>query len=566
MTTPPERPARSALGRWVPAVAILITAAGFALRIWEIGRKTLWLDEAFSVWLAQHPLGEMLAWIARIDQHPPLYYVLLHFWIRLVGDGPAAVRLLSALLSTLTIPAVFLLGRRLLGPRGGLLAALILALSPFHVRFAQETRMYALLTLNATLALLALTYLLGSDRPPSPLRGGAGGEVGRQAGAGGEVGRQAGTGGEVGRQAGTGGEVGQQAGAEGKVGERRKLAAAWIGYVVFTAATMLTHHTALLFPLAVNLYVLGIILWRRLQKTPGPNPQYPIPHPSHWLLAQLAVLLLWSPWAAAFVAQAAGVDREFWIARPTFDTVIWTLKNFLSAMLPISGGRSDLIWAGYAALAVLGIVELRKRGALLALFVVLFVTPIAGEWLVSLRRPIFYDRTLIWATIPLYLLLAAGIARRRRWPLVVAAVGLIAAANVASLHEYYVHFQKEEWDKAAAHVAARAADDDLLLFNATWVQIPFDYYFRAHGRRVVEHGVPVDLFDRGVLEPKMTENDLPRLRALLAGRPRVWLIYSHNWYTDPRGLIPAALAQEFSLRDVRRFVGLEVQLYERPAE
>ncbi|MEJ5198973.1 MAG: hypothetical protein WHX53_08625, partial [Anaerolineae bacterium] len=267
------------------------------------------------------------------------------------------------------------------------------------------------------------------------------------------------------------------------------------------------------------------------------------------------------PVTTAFVAQAAGVDREFWIARPTFDTVIWTVKNFLSAMLPAFGGLSGLIWAGFAGLIVLGIIGLRKQGALLALLATLFVTPLAGEWLVSLRRPIFYDRTLIWATIPLYLLLANGIARLRRWPLVVAAVGLVATANGASLHEYYVNFQKEEWDKAAAYVAERAADDDLLLFNATWVQIPFDYYFRLHGRRVAEHGVPTDLFDLGVLEPKMTENDLPRLRELVAGRPRVWLIYSHNWYTDPRGLIPQALGREFALLDKQQFVGLEVRLY-----
>ncbi len=476
------------------------------MRTWEIGRKTLWLDEAFSVWLARHPLGEMLAWIARLDQHPPLYYMLLHFWIRLVGDGPAAVRLLSALLSTLAIPAVYCLGRRLLGPTGGVLAALILALSPFHVRFAQETRMYALLTLNASLALLALTHLRRGPRP----------------------------------------------------GAAPGTARAWIGYVVFTAATMLTHHTALLFLLAVNLFALGSVLWRRLR----------IPHaPSltSWLLAQLAVLMLWSPWLTAFIGQAAGVEREFWIPAPTFAAVIAALKTFLSDMLPPLAGRSDLIWAGYVVLGGLGIAALRKRGPVLALLVVLFLTPIGGELLVSLRRPVFYDRTLIWATIPLYLVLAAGIAHLRRRPFVVAALGLVVTANAASLHEYYANFQKEEWDRAAGYVAARADDDDLLLFNATWVQIPFDYYFRAYGRTLAERGAPTDLFARGVLEPKMTESDLPRLRALLAGQRRVWLIYSHNWYTDPQGLIPAALAQEFALSEMRRFVGLEVRLYERAA-
>jgi len=65
------------------------------------------------------------------------------------------------------------------------------------------------------------------------------------------------------------------------------------------------------------------------------------------------------------------------------------------------------------------------------------------------------------------------------------------------------------------------------------------------------------------LEPKMAESDLPRLRELIADKGRVWLIYSHAWYTDPENLIPAALAQEFAPLDRQEFTGVEVRLYGR---
>ena len=182
----------------------------------------------------------------------------------------------------------------------------------------------------------------------------------------------------------------------------------------------------------------------------------------------------------------------------------------------------------------------------------------------GLRRPIFSDRTLIWATLPLYLLLAAGIAGLRRKPYILSALALIIVVNGSSLQEYYLRFTKEEWGQAAAYVAARTQPDDLLIFNATWVQIPFDYYFRAYARPVIKHGMPVDLFDRGILEPKMAESDLPRLRDLISDKKRVWLIYSHDWYTDPQGLIPAALAHDLRLLDGHRFNGLEVWLYGIP--
>ena len=77
------------------------------MRLYEIGSKGLWLDEAFSIWMARQPVPQILSWLVRIDQHPPLYYLLLHQWLRF-GEGEAAVRALSALLSTLTIPVFYL--------------------------------------------------------------------------------------------------------------------------------------------------------------------------------------------------------------------------------------------------------------------------------------------------------------------------------------------------------------------------------------------------------------------------------------------------------------------------
>jgi hypothetical protein len=218
----------------------------------------------------------------------------------------------------------------------------------------------------------------------------------------------------------------------------------------------------------------------------------------------------------------------------------------------------------FAGLVLLGLAYLRHRPAHLAFLVVIFATPFVGEWLVSLRRPIFYDRTLIWASIPLYLLLGTGMCRLRRRAYILVVVLMVLTINGLSLKEYYVHFEKEQWDDAAAFVAERAEPDDLILFNATWTQIPFDYYFRhLYDRPLAEHGVPVDLFDRGVLEPKMTTSDLPQLRALLQGHERVWLVYSHDWYTDPQGLIPLALEEEFDLLDRWDFYGLQVWLYGR---
>ncbi len=266
----------------------------------------------------------------------------------------------------------------------------------------------------------------------------------------------------------------------------------------------------------------------------------------------------------AFVIQATGVYREFWIPKPTLQTVWATITTFWSAFLPPQITWSPVIWALFALLMLFGVVRLRQRPATLALLVILWTTPFLGELVVSLRRPIFYDRTLIWASIPVYLLLAHGIVQLRFRPYVLAALAMLVTVNGLSLNQYYNHFEKEQWREAAAYVAQNAQNEDMILFNATWVQIPFDFYFRYANRPIPEHGAPVDLFDRGVLEPKMTVDDLPRLHALIRDHPRIWLVYSHDWYTDPDKLIPSALDEELDLLETRRFFGLQVQLYGVP--
>jgi hypothetical protein len=219
-------------------------------------------------------------------------------------------------------------------------------------------------------------------------------------------------------------------------------------------------------------------------------------------------------------------------------------------------------------LALSGLLHFRRHPARIAFLLIIFATPFLGEGLVSLYRPIFYDRTLIWASLPFYLLLAAGTSQLEtgffgKTRFLIALIVVLTLSGL-SLREYYVHFEKEQWDDAAALVAERVEPDDLILFNTTWAQLPFDYYFhRLYNYPVAERGAPVDLFARGVLEPKMTASDLPRLRALVRGRERVWLIYSHGWYTDPQGLIPPALEEELDLFDCWDFYGLRVSLYER---
>lgn len=137
----------------------------FGLRVYRLGASSLWNDEGTSVTVAQRDLGT-IARDAAHDIHPPLYYWLLHGWLRLAGTSEAGVRFLSALLGVTLVALIYALGRLLAGQRAGLVAALLAAISPFQVYYSQEARMYMLLAvLVATMFYAALRWAAaGMDR------------------------------------------------------------------------------------------------------------------------------------------------------------------------------------------------------------------------------------------------------------------------------------------------------------------------------------------------------------------------------------------------------------------
>jgi mannosyltransferase len=146
---------------WIVAGAAVALAVGVVLRF--VTRSDLWLDEALTVNIAALPVGEIPDAL-RQDGAPPLYYVLLHYWMELFGTGDTAVRALSGIFAVATLPALYFAGRRVAGQHAdertrqifSWTAVLLMATSPFAIRFATEARMYALEMLLVTLGLLVL--------------------------------------------------------------------------------------------------------------------------------------------------------------------------------------------------------------------------------------------------------------------------------------------------------------------------------------------------------------------------------------------------------------------------
>jgi 4-amino-4-deoxy-L-arabinose transferase-like glycosyltransferase len=129
----------------IPTVGwlITITLVGAALRLFRLGAQSLWLDESLSLVFASVSLKDSIEAILADGVHPPLYYLVLRLFLYM-GQSEEIARLPSAIFGILTIPPVYEIGRLCFDQKVGLVSALLLSLSPFHVWFSQDARMYAM--------------------------------------------------------------------------------------------------------------------------------------------------------------------------------------------------------------------------------------------------------------------------------------------------------------------------------------------------------------------------------------------------------------------------------------
>ena len=149
----PPRPLKMTWARAGVMAAAVVVIAGTAGRF--LAPSGLWLDEALSVNISKLTLLKLPGALLQ-DGSPPLYYLMLHYWMLLFGQGDFAVRALSGIFSVATLPLLWFTGLRLGGRRMAWAALLLAASSPWAIYYATDTRPYSLMALEAVAWYLAL--------------------------------------------------------------------------------------------------------------------------------------------------------------------------------------------------------------------------------------------------------------------------------------------------------------------------------------------------------------------------------------------------------------------------
>jgi mannosyltransferase len=140
-------------------VGFVVLVVNLVLKVWFVESQSIAGDEPFSIYMAGMRPQVIISHLMT-GNNPPLWELLLHYWTRLFGIGPFAVRILSVLFSSLTAVVILMLGKEIRGLRVGVVASLLFTFSNYHVMFSHEARCYALFALLTSVSMLLFVRIL----------------------------------------------------------------------------------------------------------------------------------------------------------------------------------------------------------------------------------------------------------------------------------------------------------------------------------------------------------------------------------------------------------------------
>jgi uncharacterized membrane protein len=543
--TAPEAFASEADRAQRPPLAIILLLA-CALRLFRLGADSIWYDEGVSVYLANLNLPALVAHTAG-DIHPPLYYAALHLWLMLAGHSQFAAAFFSVCFGMLLAAMTYALARRLFGQAVALLAALLVALSPYHLWYSQEVRMY---TMGAFLGVLTFWYLLKALAFTRDVGGGEGGR---------------------------GGEA------------RAAARTAWLGYVVCAVLGLYTlyYFAFILLFEAAAVMVLWLVARRGGRGAGGSAVNL-----RAWALAQAAVLLLYLPWLPVAWRQATQPPVPPWRGFTSLPAVL--VESWSALTLGQSAVASDVALVLLLALIVYGAAVLERSGRRSVLLLVGYTfAPLLVIWLASLWTPLYHVRYVFLFAPAFAIVLARGIVVLRRHAPTIAALALtvLILAGLRSAQAYFFdpQYAPDDQRAAARFLSEQVRPGDALLINAGYAYPPFVYYYSgeiAWRGRLTDFAAQAPVQQPGLVVLQTgsiggsatlgwgdaasdfyatTEAATAAALDDVARRhERLWVLRIYDTVTDPTGFVRRYLDERFLPLDDAGFGGtssLRVQLY-----
>ncbi len=494
---------------------LIIFLMGFCLRLYRLGRPSLWYDETVSAYLAHQPLADLIAHTAR-DIHPPGYYALLHVWAQLGGHSEFSLAFFSVIFGMGLIALAYQVARTLTHRTIAIGAALLVAFSPYNIWYSQEVRMY---TLGAFSGLAAFYFVTKALRCTSA-----------------------------------------------STGFTLKTMLYWLAYSLFAALGLYTLYYAAFLLIALNLIWLGYMLWPSIKQRSL----------LALMVANGLAVILYLPWLPLAWRQATNPPVPPWRSEESPGTILIESWSALSLGQSVEPAVVWFVLLLILGLFGTGFYSLRKTPFLPYqrltpwLLAAYTIGPLLLIYSLSFITPLYHVRYVFLYSPPFYILLAAGLARLacpRLWPALLA-LFILLGASLYSLYNYHTApaYQTDDFRRAVAYLQKQWQPGDVLLANAGYTYTAFVYYAdipQLARRRLVPYQTPTEtetpiLLTTGTVDGRSTlgwgdpeadfyamstADTLAALEALSTDYYRLWMLRAYDTVTDPQGVIRAWLAE-----------------------
>lgn len=134
-------------------IPILFVLVAFVWKLFYMDYRDICLDEPYSVFNAQKSVAEIINISTSGEPTPPLFMLLIHFWIELFGIGSFSVRFLPLIFNSFTVLFIYFAGKRFIGFWAGFAASGLFLFSTYHFFHGLETRTYSLVSLETAASL-----------------------------------------------------------------------------------------------------------------------------------------------------------------------------------------------------------------------------------------------------------------------------------------------------------------------------------------------------------------------------------------------------------------------------
>ncbi|MCS6778786.1 MAG: glycosyltransferase family 39 protein [Geminicoccaceae bacterium] len=462
---------------------LAIVLIGATLRLIGLGAEPLWLDEAFSWRWAHLPFAELWGAAARTETNPPLWFTIERAALLVVGDTEEALRLPAALAGIAAVPLGWAIGQCVAGPRAARFAALLVAIAPLQVAYAQEARGYAVLVFATLLAISGLVLFLRASNP-EPFAPG-----------------------------------------RNFTGFRGPLEAQRWGLAAYVAGGLIaiyTHGTGIFLVFLANIVAFG---WWLVPA--GRSRSFAVA----WLAANAPVAVGFLSWLPVLLEQAATAVNVAWIRQPSLPRAIVETARLYGPHFATGGA----LWAGVVLavpLLLAAVMAVRSRGhGPVSLVLAAFAVGLpALVWSVGLLvRPLWVERVLLPSHAVGLVLAGVGLATIASARVRMGFLGLLLAIAAADLVAWHGRPQKVAWPEAIELVAAEARPGDVFLLAPHFYHWPFAYYASRKGLSAADIGVvtgpppPIGAPSIAAVDRGVSLYEPHELEAVLAGRDRAWL-------------------------------------------